>query len=85
MIEEFYLIQEKIEYANEAGVFYCRYPNDEKGKITNIKTSKSPGKEVLENEAYRVASLIPSMAFPGHKNGNPVKVKYSVPITFKIQ
>ena len=76
---------EKALIQNIQGRVNIYFVIDEKGKITNIKTSKSPGKEVLENEAYRVASLIPSMAFPGHKNGNPVKVKYSVPITFKIQ
>jgi hypothetical protein len=48
-----YLIQEKVEYANEVGIFYCRYPNEEKGKITGIVGKKDmqvtgDGKKTLQ-------------------------------------
>jgi len=58
---------------------------DEKGNIIEIQTSKTKGKEILEKEAYRVISLVPTMAFPGYINGKPVRVKYSQPINFKLQ
>ncbi|MCW1147220.1 energy transducer TonB [Flavobacterium lacisediminis] len=58
---------------------------DEKGNITEIEILKTKGKEILEKEAYRVISLLPSMAFPGYLNGKPVRVKYSQPINFKLQ
>jgi hypothetical protein len=35
-----YLIQEKINYAHEIGVFYCRYPDSEKGFISGIVEKK---------------------------------------------
>lgn len=38
-----YLIQDLIPYANEVGIFYVRFPNQLKGKITGIV-----GKEFLE-------------------------------------
>ena len=31
-----YLVQDLIPFSNEIGVFYVRYPNEEKGKITGI-------------------------------------------------
>lgn len=34
------LIQEKINYTTEIGVFYCRYPNSEDGFITGITEKK---------------------------------------------
>ena len=58
---------------------------DEKGNITEIEIFKTKGKEILEKEAYRVISLLPTMAFPGYMNGKPVRVKYLQPITFKLQ
>ncbi|WP_437373069.1 D-alanine--D-alanine ligase [Maribacter litoralis] len=36
-----YLIQDFIPYSNEIGVFYVRYPNQQKGKITGM-VSKEP-------------------------------------------
>ena len=76
---------EKAFKENIQGQVHILFVIDEKGNITDIETSKSPGKKVLEDEAYRVASLIPSMAFPGYKNGKPIRVRYSQPITFRIQ
>lgn len=39
--------------------------------------------EVLENEASRIISKLPKMT-PGKQRGNPVKVPFSIPITFKL-
>lgn len=36
-----YLLQEWVDYPIELGVFYCRMPNEEKGKITGL-TRKEP-------------------------------------------
>ena len=76
---------EKAFKENIQGQVHIFFIIDEKGNITDIETSKSPGKKVLEDEAYRVASLIPSMVFPGYKNGKPIRVRYSQSITFRIQ
>ncbi len=40
--------------------------------------------EVLETEAARIISKLPKMT-PGKQRGNPVKVPFSIPITFRLQ
>lgn len=54
-----------------------------KGKATNatIVQSVSPS---LDAEALRVAGTMPDWT-PGTKDGTPVNVKYSFPITFRLQ
>ncbi|TRO64347.1 M56 family metallopeptidase [Christiangramia sabulilitoris] len=54
---------------------------DEKGNIVDV-TSKAAHTS-LEEEAKRVISSLPQMQ-PGIHNGNPVSVKYALPIVFKI-
>ncbi|MBO0322754.1 energy transducer TonB [Muricauda sp. CAU 1633] len=39
--------------------------------------------EILEKEAARIISKLPKMT-PGKQRGNPVKVPFSIPITFKL-
>jgi TonB family protein len=57
---------------------------DKQGYVTNIQAKSSIGNDILENEAKRVIELLPKFK-AGMKNGRPVKVKYSQPITFKLQ
>jgi protein TonB len=38
----------------------------------------------LQDEAIRVISLLPKMK-PGKQQGKPVKVRYAVPIAFKVE
>ena len=52
------------------------------GTINGIKT-RGPDKN-LEEEAYRIISLLPKM-IPGKQNGESVNVPFSVPIEFKLQ
>lgn len=40
--------------------------------------------EILETEAARIISKLPKM-IPGKQRGTPVKVPFSIPITFKLQ
>lgn len=58
---------------------------DKDGTIKNIKVKQVEGKELLEEEAIRVISLLPKMIIPGKINGIPIKIKYAQPITFKLQ
>ncbi|WP_299488377.1 energy transducer TonB [uncultured Allomuricauda sp.] len=51
------------------------------GNITNIE-AKGPHK-LLENEAIRIIEFLPKME-PGKQNGEPIKIPYSIPITFSI-
>jgi RimK-like ATP-grasp domain len=48
-----FLIQELIDFPNEIGLFYCRIPNENKGKITgltlkNFLTVEGNGEETIE-------------------------------------
>lgn len=52
------------------------------GSITNIKVMRSPH-EVLSQEAIRIVKLMPKWK-PGGVNGKIKKVKYVLPITFRL-
>ena len=52
------------------------------GSITDIKM-RGPDKN-LEKEAKRIISLLPQM-IPGKQRGRPVRVPFSIPITFPLQ
>lgn len=53
---------------------------DKEGNVTNIRAH---GHELLTEEAIRIISLLPKMS-PGKQNGKPVKVRYGLPITFRL-
>jgi protein TonB len=55
---------------------------DKDGTITNIQM-RGPDKN-LEVEAKRIISLPPQM-IPGKQRGRPVRVPFSIPITFRLQ
>jgi protein TonB len=57
---------------------------DKDGSISNVQVRGPKGGELLENEAKRVIEKLPKFK-PGMQRGKPVKVKYSQPITFKLQ
>jgi len=57
---------------------------DKDGSITNVQVRGAKGGELLEKEAKRVIEKLPKFK-PGMQRGKPVKVKYSQPITFKLQ
>ena len=54
------------------------------GGISNVQVRGPKGGELLEKEAKRVIEKLPKFK-PGMQRGKPVKVKYSQPITFKLQ
>lgn len=53
------------------------------GSITDVKVVKSVDPS-LDKEARRVVSGMPHW-IPGKQNGSAVRVKYTVPVTFKLQ
>ena len=57
---------------------------DKDGGISNVQVRGPKGGELLENEAKRVIEKLPKFK-PGMQRGKPVRVKYSQPITFKLQ
>ncbi len=54
----------------------------EDGSIGNVRM-RGPNKN-LEKEAARIIDKLPKMT-PGKQRGNPVRVPFSIPITFKLQ
>lgn len=53
------------------------------GSITNVKVVR-PRHPALDKEALRVVKAMPKW-MPGRNNGQPVKVTYTLPVTFRLQ
>lgn len=53
------------------------------GSITNVRVVR-PRHPALDKEALRVVKAMPKW-MPGRNNGQPVKVTYTLPVTFKLQ
>ena len=53
------------------------------GSITDVQVVKSVDPS-LDKEASRVIKSMPHWS-PGRQNGSPVRVRYTVPVTFKLQ
>ena len=82
-------LQENIRYpkesmeANKQGRVIVQFVVEKDGAITNphvVKSVDSP----LDAEALRVVSNMPNWT-PGTQNGQTVRVKYTIPITFRLQ
>ena len=73
------------EIAQEMGIqgrVYVNFIISKDGSITNIRM-RGPDKN-LEGEAQRIISKLPKMT-PGKQRGRPVRVPFSIPITFRLQ
>ncbi|MBR4269112.1 MAG: energy transducer TonB [Prevotella sp.] len=64
------------------GRVICQFELDEKGYISDIKVAKSIH-PLLDAEAVRVISIMPRW-IPGEQLGVPVNVRYTLPITFRL-
>ena len=73
------------EIAQEMGIqgrVYVQFIISKDGSITGIRT-RGPDKN-LEKEANRIIAKLPKMT-PGKQRGRPVRVPFSIPITFRLQ
>ena len=73
------------EIAQEMGIqgrVYVNFIIAKNGQITNIRM-RGPDKN-LEKEAQRIIAKLPNM-IPGKQRGRPVRVPFSIPITFRLQ
>lgn len=76
------------ELANELGLapgkkrIYVQFKIDKDGSITSIN-ARAPHPR-LKAEAIRIAKKIPKM-IPGRQRGKPVRVGYTLPITFNVE
>ena len=65
------------------GRVICKFVVERDGSITEVKVSKSVDPS-LDKEAVRVLKSMPKW-IPGMQDGKPVRVQYTVPVTFKLQ
>jgi protein TonB len=73
------------EIAQEMGIqgrVYVNFIISKNGSITNIRM-RGPDKN-LEKEAERIIAKLPRMT-PGKQRGRPVRVPFSIPITFRLR
>lgn len=54
------------------------------GIVTKVETAEESARHELETEALRVVNAMPKWT-PGKQNGNAVRVRYTIPVTFRLQ
>ncbi len=65
------------------GRVVCTFVVERNGSISDVRVVKSVDPS-LDKEAVRVIKGMPSW-IPGKQNGSAVRVKYTVPVTFRLQ
>lgn len=73
----------KAEENGIQGVVVCTFVVDSDGSISSPQIAKSVD-PLLDREALRVVSIMPNWV-PGMQNGTYIRVKYSLPITFRLR
>lgn len=82
-------IRQSLRYpviAQENGIqgrVVCSFVIDRNGKVTEAEVARSID-PALDKEALRVVNAMPNWK-PGKQRGKPVRVKFTVPITFRLQ
>ena len=85
----FKFISENLEYPQHAidgqieGRVVVQFVVDKTGKVGNIQVVRSIDK-LLDQAAIDVVCALPAWK-PGMQNGQPVNVRYTLPIAFKLQ
>ena len=86
----FKYLSENVKYpviAQENGIqgrVICQFVVNTDGSIVNVEVVRSGGDASLDKEAVRVIKSMPKW-HPGQQRGKPVRVKYTVPVNFKLQ
>ena len=74
---------EESESKGEQGRVICTFVVEADGKVSNTMIAKGVT-PALDKEAERVVRSMPKWT-PGKMNGQNVRVKYTLPLTFRIQ
>lgn len=72
----------KAEEGGIQGRVVCTFVIERDGSVTDVRVARSID-PLLDNEAVRVLSKMPKWN-PGTQGGKPVRVKYTVPVTFRL-
>lgn len=83
-IKENFTYPEEAAEKNITGRIAVQFVIDTDGSIINIETKGPENAMLLEAEAKRIVALLPKFK-PAMHNGKPVKIKYGLPLTFKLQ
>lgn len=67
----------------EEGRVICAFVVNKDGSLSNFEVLRSVS-PALDKEAIRVLQTMPSWT-PGKQKGNPVAVRYTVPVTFRLK
>jgi protein TonB len=88
--ELFKYLSENVKYpviAQENGIqgrVICQFVVNKDGSIVDVEVVRSGGDASLDKEAVRVIKSMPKWK-PGKQRGKAVRVKYTVPVNFKLQ
>ena len=66
------------------GHVICQFVVNKDGSIVDIEVVRSGGDPSLDKEAIRVIKSMPKWK-PGKQRGKPVRVKFTLPVNFKLQ
>ena len=86
----FKYLSENVKYpviAQENGIqgrVICQFVVNKDGSIVDVEVVRSGGDPSLDKEAVRVIKSMPKWK-PGKQRGKAVRVKYTVPVNFKLQ
>lgn len=85
-----YWVAQKIQYPKAAiknniqGRVMVRFVIEKNGTLSNIEVISSPN-PILSEEALRVIKSSPPQWTPGKQRNTPVRVRFEVPVDFKLQ
>ena len=83
-------LSENVKYpviAQENGIqgrVICQFTVNKDGSLVDIEVVRSGGDPSLDKEAIRVIKSMPKWK-AGQQRGKPVRVKYTIPVNFKLQ
>ncbi|MGV7107213.1 energy transducer TonB [Flavobacterium sp. U410] len=86
-IKKYFTYPERAAENGSQGTVSVQFTIDKSGNVVDIMTRARGVKadaDLLEKEAKRIISKLPQFT-PGKQRGKPVKVKYGLPITFRLQ
>jgi TonB family protein len=81
-----YLVYPESDYENgKQGIALVEFTIDENGKVVNVKSlDNKRATPEMQKAAEKAIKRIPQL-IPAKQGGNNVKIKYSLPIRFKLQ
>lgn len=65
------------------GKVYIAFMVDKDGSVKDVEVARGAGLPSLGEEAVRVVGLLPPWK-PGRLDGRPVKVRYTLPVNFRL-